>query len=254
MAMHEQVEQLYSDGRYREVIAIRNKWRRENPDEPASMLDLRAGWAHYQLGEFAAAEKTGADIVEHVRAGSNLANAAWLFMAHCAERQGNLEIAEARLRDIPRSRARDNLFVIVLIAQKRNGEEVPLRDALQIAIDAIMRVPHQVVDAHLVNNVAWLLHEARYEEGTKPMLPLLPGLVEMAIGMYETLAAPENHRAAAMFRAALIFEAAGWLEGARTLIRQSVELWRALVAREGGARFQSNLRGAEEVLQRLTQG
>ncbi|KKW39262.1 MAG: hypothetical protein UY89_C0028G0008 [Parcubacteria group bacterium GW2011_GWA1_54_9] len=126
-----------------------------------------------------------------------------------------------------------------------------LKRVLQLAVDAMMRVPYDVVDAHIINNVAWLLHQSRGQADVPQILPILPGLVEMAIGIYDAVGAADNHRAGVRYRAALIFEAAGWLEGARTLIQQSVELWRALVAREGGDRFASNLAGAEEVFRRL---
>ncbi|OHA63879.1 MAG: hypothetical protein A2940_00900 [Candidatus Wildermuthbacteria bacterium RIFCSPLOWO2_01_FULL_48_29] len=250
MTIEEQADRLYSEGKYREVIAIRTDWRRENPDAPMGRIDLRAAWAHYQLGEFPAAEEIALPIVPRYPVRDALEANAGLLLAHCAERQGKLVEADERLVVLPASRGRDNLAMTIMLARKRAGAVTNAR-VLQLAVDAMMRVPYDVVDAHIINNVAWLLHQSRGQADVPQILPILPGLVEMAIGIYDAVGAADNHRAGVRYRAALIFEAAGWLEGARTLIQQSVELWRALVAREGGDRFASNLAGAEEVFRRL---
>ncbi len=231
MATENQIEELYRTGKYREVIE-------------AAPESLRAAWAHYQLGEVDKAKA----LAERYQTSSS----AELLLGHVAERQGRFADAEMHLRTLSvKDRAAGNLYVIILVGRKRQGEEIVAVNAMTYATEAMMRAPHQIVDGHIINNVAWLLHQVREQKDVQKLLPILPGLAEMAIGIYEAVGAAPNHRAAVQYRAALIFEAAGWLEGARTLIRQSVEIWRELVVREGGDRFQQNLRGAEEVARRL---
>jgi len=238
VATEDQIEGLYLAGKYREVIAI-------------APISIRAAWSHYQLGELDRAGTIAQFLVLKRPDVTEEASSACLLLAHITERQGNLEGAEELLRLVPADRKRDNLYITILTAKKRRGEEIVAIDAVVLATNAVMRAPYQLVDGHIINNVAWLLHQARDQEDVREFLPTLPGLIELAMGIYESVSVADNHRAAVMYRAALIFEAANWIEGARTLIRQSIELWRELVVREGGDRFQQNLRGAEEVARRL---
>lgn len=257
----EELEALYNSSKYREVITAYIQWRTEieaeNPDAPVNNYDLRAAWAYYQLGELDQAESLATLVATRFPAmvdgllGRGEESMSRLLLAHCAERRGNLDRAENLLKELPSLPLRDNLWLAVLIARQRNGEGIDASRVMELATAAMRRVPYQTVDGHITNNAAWLLYGAREQEGVKPFLPILPGLIEVAIGVYEATNAAQNHRATALFRASQIFEAADWLQGALLVIRESIAKWEELVKSQGGERYQQNLQGAERQLRKL---
>ena len=99
--------------------------------------------------------------------------------------------------------------------------------------------------------MTWLLHGARDQKDVKPFLPLLSGLIEIAIGIYEVTGAAPNHLAGALYRASLIFEAADWIEGAFVIIHESIAKWQKLVITQDSERNQQNLAGAKRQLEHL---
>lgn len=264
----QEAEQLYQAGKYRELVSQWERWveerRPQDLDEnilgalvKAGVLALRAAWAYYQLGAFEKAEKLARILRSATSADVPAGESARRLLAHCSERQGRLEDAEAYLRDIPASRERDNLYLTILIARKRQGKETGVIVALNLVTEAMIRTPYQTIDGHIINNAAWLLYEAREEEAVKPFLPILVGLIESAIGIYEATGTALNHRAGALFRASHIcLDVADWPKGALLDIDESITLWEQLVASEGGDRYQKNLERAraqrEKILARLS--
>lgn len=253
-----EIQELRRQGKYRETISAVDKWKEEGfPGTigvPAdrSPFFLEKAWAHYQLGEYEAAEQDAKSIAEFMSAGTDIGESARHLLAHCAERQGRLDDAEEQLRALPSSRNRDNLYVVILVARKRQGEPVDVLTAMNLVTEALRRTPYDVVDGHIINNGAWLLYNAREQEGVRPVLPILSGLIEMAIGIYEATGTAPNHRAGALFRASNIFlDVADWPKAALLVIDESIVLWEQLVASEDGKRYQQNLEGARSQREKI---
>lgn len=253
----QEIQGLRAQGEYRQTIAALDEWEKEGfPGTTGIPADrgpffLEKAWAHYQLGEYAQAEEQGTIITRFLAVETDAGESARRLVAHCAERRGDLDRAENILQDVPSNPARDNLYLTILIGKSRKGLPVSPVTVMELVAAAQMRTPYQVVDGHIVNNAAWLLHGARQQEAVKPFLPILPGLIEVAIGIYEATGAANNHRAAALFRASHIFEAADWAEGAVVVITESITLWGELVASQGGERYRQNLQGAKTQEARL---
>jgi tetratricopeptide (TPR) repeat protein len=247
-----EIQELRVQGKYRETIAAVEAWVSEGfPGTTGVLADrspffLEKAWAHYQLGEYDEAKKGAEAIRGFMSIRTDVGESAQRLLAHCAERQGMLEEAENLLRALNPSRARDNLYVTILIARFRQGGEVVFVDAVRLATDAMMRAPYEIVDGHILNNVAWLLYGAREDEMARPFLPILSSFTEGAIGIYEAVGAARNHLAGALFRESHIFlNIADWPKGALLAINESIALWEQLVASEGGQRYQQNLAGAQ---------
>ena len=259
----EQADQLYEAGNYRGLVTQWERWKEERGPQDldenilgtlveAGVIMLRAAWAYYQLGEFEESERLAQMLKSAATADVPAGENARRLLAHCAERQGNLREAERRLMDVPLSRERDNLWVTVLIALHRDGEYIDARAAMLLATEAMMRVPYETTEGHIINNVAWLLHQARDQQDVQKFLSTLPGLIESAIGIYEATGTVQHHLAGALYRASLIFEAANWAEGAAVVIRESIAKWEVLVASQGGEQYSEKLQGAQKQLQNLS--
>jgi len=248
-----EIQELRARGLCGEAISAIADWRKEQGGLLPTPLAIEDGWAHYQLGNYERARAIMLRLAADFSADSAVGQSARLCLAHCAERQGDLDDAQNLLDEIPPGSARDNLYVTVLIAKRRKDPDllVPAAKVMDFIIEALKRAPYHVVDAHIINNVTLLLHEARQQKDVKPYLSSLCGLIEVAIGIYEETNAPENHRAAALYRASLIFEAADWLEGSLVVIRESIAKWQKLVSSQGGERYRKNLNGAQEQLKKL---
>lgn len=251
----EELQKLYQEGEYRQVIETYLQWREEletqNPDAPVDSRDLRAAWAYYQLHELDQAKSLAMLVTTRFPETSEEGDSARRLWAHCAEQQGDLEAAGHLLGGLLPSSARDNLWITVLIGKQRKGEAVDPRLVMDLVMAAQTRTPYQVTDGHIVNNAVWLLHSAREQEGVKPFLSILPGIMVCATDIYIATGAAKNHRAGVSYRASIIFEAAGLLQEALGLIRESVGKWQELVKIQGGERYQQNLQCAERQLERL---
>lgn len=259
----QEVQGLRVQGKYRETIAAVEEWEREHPSglgapKELGPFRLEKAWAYYQLGEYDQAERWG-EIVDSFINTRDTQESVSLLLAHCAERYGDLNRAEVIVESLSASVARDNLYLTILIGKSRKGLSVSSRTVIELVVAAQMRTPYQVVDAHIINNGTWFLYGVRNQEDVKPFLPILPGLIEVAIGIYEATKAANNHRAAALFRASNIFlDVVDWPRAAMLVIEESITFWEQLVASEGGERYQKNLEGArtqrEKILTRLQFG
>lgn len=237
--------EMYKQGKYREIIAVGGE------DDKGLLL---VAWAHHQLGEYGKSVPLMKELCVRHLPNTGIGELARRGLAHgYLQRDGDIKKADEILQDIPPSLARDNVRMNTFIMAVRKKVEIPASEAMAIITNAINTVPYITTNGHVVNNGASALHEARQQEGVKPYLPILPGLIETAIGIYEATNTPKNHIAGAMFRASQIFEAAGWKRGAILVAEESVVIWRELVSTQDGARYQRNLEGAEAQLKKLSQ-
>lgn len=255
MVANEQLGELYAQAKYREVIAAVNVDELNSGSLEDEEKLLRVGWSYHQLGEYdKSVPIMGTLMLRHVPS-SEIGESARRGLAHGKlQHYGDIEGADRVLQEIPSSLARDNVRMNLFLIAARKDLEIPASEAVEMIVNAMMKVPYEVVNGHIINNGALALHEARNQEGVHPYVSILPGFIEAAIGIYEAVGAAKNHLAGALYRASLIFEATGpeWLRGAREMIGNSVRLWRELVEAQGGERFQKNLDGALAQLEKLT--
>lgn len=241
MATIKEIKRLYSEGKYREVIAAVGK------NSSGEKL-LQVAWAHHQLGEYALSMPIMEGLVERHSSVSEIGRSARRGLAHgLIQWNGDLETADAIMQQIPPGQDRDNVRVNIFIAAARKKIEIPAAKVMAIITSAINGLPYMTMNGHVVSNGALALHEAREQEMVKPYLPILPGLMDVAIGIYWETKAAKNHIAGAEFRAAQICRANGWLKLARLSAEESVELWQELVNSQDGARYKQNLKGAKKL-------
>lgn len=262
MATREELKELYKQGKWREIIAAEDgkkllavmKERKPGVDiaEVAEKL-FQIGWAHHQLGEYDDSMPIFWELSEYYPASSEIGESASRGLAHgTLQRDMDIETADAILRRLPPGLATDNVRMNQIIMAARKGLRIPAKTVISMIVNALETVPYATVNGHIVNNGALALHEAREQEDVKPYLPILPGFIFAAIGIYEATGTAKNHIAGAEFRASQICEAAGWKKNARLTAETSVELWRELVSSQDGARYQRNLDGAEVQLKKMT--
>lgn len=256
MVTNEQLKELYAQAKYREIIEAVNV----EELNPGSLEDeeklLRVGWSYHQLGEYdKSVPIMGALMLRHVPS-SEIGESARRGLAHgTLQHYGDIEQADRILQDIPPSLGRDNVRMNLFLIAARKGLEIPAGEVMTIISTALLSTPYATVNGHIINNGTLALHEAREQGRVRPYLPVLPGLIEVAIGIYKEMGAAKNHLAGALYRASLIFEAMGpeQQKVALEMICRSVNLWRELVEAQGGERYQQNLEGALTQLEKLTQ-
>lgn len=260
MATIEELEGLYGNGNYREVI---DSLEAEKLDprmiKDAEMLLLMA-WSYHQLGEYSSSLPIFERVmfrhsgVVHGESERKIELSACRGVAHGLLQTGavlSLDRVEKIISSIPPSLKLNNVYASVALVGARSGRKINVKMIVDMIFHALQTVPHEVISGHIVNNGAFALFEAKTQEDVKPYLPILPGLMETAIGIYESTGAAKNHLAGSLYRAALIMEERGWLAGALTVIRQSLLLWRELARSQGGERYENNLVNAIDVWSRL---
>jgi hypothetical protein len=250
----EEIRKLKKEAKYREVIegAPREKLRLGVPKDDEVLSEV--GWAHHQLGEYNESIDIMDILCRKYPADTEIGESAWRGLAHgLLQRDGNIGMADTLMKEIPPSLSRDNIRANMMIMAARKKIKIPAADVMVMVADAFKAVPYETVNGHVVNNCALSLHEARDQEGVKPYLPILPGLIESAIGIYYETGATKNHLAGAYYRASLIFFVAGpnWYGRAEELARASMIMWRELVKSQDGARFERNLTGAQLQLRKV---
>lgn len=261
MATIEELKKLYKEGKYREIIAaedVENLWNyiRLKPASALIVEDdekmLQIGWAFHQLGEYDKAIRIMELYQGLALPTSEFGESAWRGLAHgLLQRDGDITGADKIMKGIPPSLNRDNVRMNMMIMAAREGLTMPAGSVMSMIANAMETMPYATVNGHIINNGALVLHEARQQEGVKPYLPILPGLIDIAIGIYEATDTAKNHIASAEYRAAQICRANGWLKLARISAETSVELWRELVNTQDGARYKQNLEGAEKLLREI---
>jgi len=254
MATIEELNKLYAQAKYREVIdAVENKNLDSKILEDEKKLLIK-GWGHHQLGEYDKSTPIMEELRQRHEPSSQIGESAREGLAQgLLQWKGDLNDADKVMQEIPPSPRRDNARMNYFLQGARKGLKVPAGEVLSTITKNLSSVPYATINGHIINNGTLALHEARNQEGAKPYLALLPSLIFMAIGIYEATGAAKNHIAEAEFRASQICEAAGWKKNARICAETSVKLWRELVASQDGVRYQRNLEEAEAQLKKLTQ-
>jgi tetratricopeptide (TPR) repeat protein len=254
MAAVEEIDALYNQARYRELIELVKEEDLHLQHEEDARKLLRKGWAYHQLGEYDESIPIMRTLHNVYPATEEIGESATRGLAHgILQRDGAVEEADSILRDnLPPGLACDNVRMNTMIMAARKGMEIPASEVMDMITNALLKVPYATVNGHIINNGALTLHEARQQEGVKFYLPILPALMSSAIGIYRATNTAKNHLAGATFRNSQICEAAGWKKIARIEAEASVELWLELVNSQDGARYRRNLEGAEAQLKRLT--
>jgi len=252
MAMIEELKKLYQEAKYKEIIAAEEGEKLNFKLFQDAEKLLQIGWAHHQLGEYDKSLQIMYDLSEFYPVSSVIGESALRGFAHgLLQKNMDIEAADAILQRLPQGLTTDNVRINQMIMAVRKDLKIPAESVMSMIINALKTVPYATINGHIINNGALVLHEARQQEGVKPCLPILPGLIEAAIGIYEATNTPKNHIAGAMFRASQIFEAAGRKRGAILIAEESVAIWRELVSTQDGARYRRNLEGAEAQLRKL---
>lgn len=249
MATIEEIRELKRQGKNREIIAAV-----ESESRPDDEKLLERAWAHHQLGEYGSSIPIMLDLTEEYPIYHEIGESALQGYAHgILQRDGDIETADRVMRKIPESLGLDNVRMNMMIMAVRKGLEIPATNVMDMITNALRVVPYATINGHIINNGVLVLHEAREQKDIQPCLPILPGLIEIAIGIYAETGTAKNHLAGACYRGSLVFEAAGpsWHKGAEELAQDSADLWRELVSSQDGTRFQKNLDGALAQLKKL---
>lgn len=260
MAAIEELKGLYGNGSYREVIT---SLAAEKLD-PQAIEDvekiLLMAWSYHQLGEYGSSLPIFEEVMSRYL-GAVHGSSEWKIelsacrgVAHGLLQTGgvlDLDRVEKIILSIPPSLELNNVYANVALVGARSGRKINVKMIVDMIFHALQTVPHEVISGHIVNNGTLALFEAKTQEDVKPYLPILPGLMEAAIGIYESTGAAKNHLAGSLYRAALIMEEREWSAGALTVIRQSLLLWRELVRSQGGERYENNLVNVIDVWSRL---
>ncbi|MBI2124027.1 MAG: hypothetical protein HYU04_02215 [Candidatus Wildermuthbacteria bacterium] len=241
MATIEELRGLYEKGQYRELIST--IWNSTEEFGDAGSLLLAS--ARHQLGEYEKNLGALPLLINVYPPDTEIGDTARRFLAHGLLQLGKVKEAQDILATLVPSLARTNVRANELLVTARRGEALPILEIRQMLDLAMWSAPHETVCGHIVNNLTFALYEAREREEVKPHVRLLPGLIEVAIAIYQETRAAKNHLAGVLYRANSIFLATpGWERPALGLIDQSIAIWDELVASEGGERYRQNLTGA----------
>ncbi|MFH1462235.1 MAG: hypothetical protein ABIG08_00820 [bacterium] len=256
MLTSERIDELYAEANYRAIVEGVDL-EELNPDSPEDEKKLlQVAWSRHQLGEYDKSVPITGVLRSRWEASTEIGESARRCLAHgLLQKDGNIEGADEILRQIPSSPDRDNVRVNMFLTAARNGLEISATTVMTLISMALLDVPHRTVHGHIINNGTLALHEARQQEEARLFLPVLPGLIEVAYGIYEAAGTAKNHLAGALYRASLIFEAAGpsWLNGAEVVCQGSIALWQELWNFQGGERYEKNLNNARAQLVQIQQ-
>lgn len=257
MITKEGVDFLYSQAKYREVIAAVGGLELDARDSGEAEILLVLAWSHHQLKEY----RESLVIFEELMMRYSFAEtekeaeirlSALRGTAHGLLQTGaDFERVERIIVGLPPSLDLDNVYLNTVLVRARKGEKISVNIVLEGIWNAIATVPYKTVNGHVIRNGVLALHVAREQEVVKPYLASLPGLMFVAIKIYNETQAAKNHLASATFFASQICEAAGWLKMARIEAETSHALWKELAGSQGGEGFQKNLEGAEAQLKKL---
>ncbi|MBI4138342.1 MAG: hypothetical protein HY482_01970 [Candidatus Wildermuthbacteria bacterium] len=245
-----ELEDWYRQGRYDDLINL-NPSLVEIPvdisaEEVLARVNLLQAWSLHQKKEYWPAEVAFAALATRFFVDTFVGDSARRGLAHALFQQDKMEEGRRVLEEIRPGIERSNARLNELLRDVFAGRPIPVEEVLQAVAHALGDTPYRIIHGHVLNNAAWILFQARHREEAKPYLPILQGLIEMALGIYDQTKAQPNHIASCSFRAATIFFESGWFKGALTLIDESISAWeKALQGKEDPA-FRRNLQGAEE--------
>lgn len=252
MATIEELNNLYQDTKHRELIAAVEKEQLNLAIPRDAEKALLKAWSHHQLGDYPSSVHLMEVLCKLYPPSSKIGESARRGRAYgLLQSGGDFSKIEEIIQEIPPSLDLDNLYMNRVLVRAREGQRVPAQNVISKILAVLEAVPYKTIHGHIINNGTLALYEAREQPGVRWYLPILPGLIDTAIGIYEATATPKNHIADALFQASQIFEAAGWREAAINVGQQSGKLWRELVASQGGERYQCNLDGALAQLEKL---
>jgi hypothetical protein len=242
MATIEELEKLYKEARYRDIIVAESAESLSGRIEENAKKLLQVGWAYHQLGEYDKSIPIMEDLIIWHSTLTEIGESAYRGLAHgILQRDGDIARADMLMQNLPLSLGRDNVRINFVIIAVRKGKKIPVEEVMKMVVNAIGRTPYATVNGHIINNGALVLHEARNQEAVKPYLPILPGLIIVAIEIYRATNTAKNHLAGAYFRAAQIFATAGYRAQAIGFCDSSKVLWEELTLSEGGERYSDNL-------------
>lgn len=253
MLTFEELSQVYRDGNYRRVITeIGERVFIPSLVSDGRILLLKA-WSYHQLGEYKESLEIFEELLGLYRDNKHeVYISAARGMAHgLIQTNGDLTRAYLLMETLPFDANSRNFYLNAVISQARKGEKISPKIVISIITNTLSAVPYEIIHAHIINNGAFALYEAREQESVKPYLSVLPGLIFCAIKIYSETEAAENHLAGSTYRASLICEAFGWLKFAVIEAETSVRLWTKLVAAQGGERYAKNFEGAKAQLKKL---
>ena len=237
---------LYSRGEYTAVVTGFNI---DAPQSDERLVII--AWAYHQLGDYDLSTGIFEGLVTRHRVDSELGQSARRGLAHGYYQQGKVEITRDILEELPASPGQANLRANGILEDARRGRSILMLEIQQMIGFAQWAVPYERNHAHIINNLVFAMYEARQQEEIQPYLCALPGLIEVALGIYQQVNAPKNHIAGCLYRAALIFLDFGWLEGARTIAQESIESWEEVLVTEESPRYRENLANARKLLQQI---
>lgn len=249
-----ELKALYEQAKYKELIELvenRGGILEMRFEEDAEIL-LQQAWAYHQLGEYDKSINLFKSLVGFWTPPSPIGESVYRGLAHgYLQREGDLERADKILGHLSPGRNQDNVRMNTFIVAARKGLEIFPGEVMGIITNSLARPPYETIDGHIINNGVLVFHEAREQANVKPYLPILPGLIQIAIDIYRFTTAAKNHIAGALYRASQVLEAAGKLGEAEMSVLKSIDLWRELVAVQGGERYKKNLEGAEAQLEKV---
>lgn len=248
----EYLKKLYGEGKYQGIKDLINEedFRGSRLEDAEFLLQL--AWAQYQLGEYESSYQIFIGLrMEHC-ADIEIGESARRGAAHATlQEQGNIGRADELLQELPISPARENLRITTFVTAARKGIRIPFREINLMISSAVDLFSGEVVYAHIINNGALALYEARKQSKSKTLLLEIVNFLEVALVMYKIAGAADNHLAGILFRISLVNETAGDTEKALSAIKESVNIWRGLVASQGGERYQKNLENTVSKMEEL---
>ncbi|MBI4101656.1 MAG: hypothetical protein HY443_01680 [Candidatus Nealsonbacteria bacterium] len=253
-----ELEELYGQGKYREIVSALEGLKLDpRPLSGEAPMLLRLAWAHHQLGDYQKSmvifeELSMRHTLPETAGERDVLESALRGVVHgLIQTNGDFARVELIMGDLPPSLESDNVYLNAVLGRARKGEAIKPENVVWRIMATLDAVPYKTVSGHIVSNGAFALHNAAGQDEVKPYLPILPGLIFVAIRIYNVTGAAKNHLAGAAYRASLICESAGWLKFALIEAQTSHGLWTELAGSEGGDRYYSKLMEVQTHLMKL---
>jgi len=245
----EEINQLDRQKAYGKMVEyFQTRVREEDYSMPIGARAMfMIGNAYHQLRDYNTSTRIMSFLIANWKADTEIGADARRMWAHgVLQRDGDIRRADAIMQEIPSSLGRENLRMNIFLESARKELIIPVGEVMAIISTALTSVPYVAVNGHIVSNGVLAIHIARGQQMAGVYLPILPGLIEAVVGIYERVGVAKNHLAGACGRASLIFESAGkgWYRGAEEFADDSVTLWEELRRGSGGESYQGKLEEA----------